>query len=139
VLAVPVAWVAVSYARLARLRLVLLFAVAQGLTWGLLAAWWNAHTACGGWLHMALVRSALSWISETVPNGLKGALILTALTWAICYAVRGRVIVELDYLCPKCRYSLIGNTSGSCPECGHAYTLGELGVAAGKSGRNAER
>ena len=38
--------------------------------------------------------------------------------WGLCRLIRGKVLVQDGTLCPKCAYSLIGNVSGVCPECG---------------------
>lgn len=47
--------------------------------------------------------------------------------------LRGGRVVDLH--CPKCRYSMIGQTatgeSVRCPECGDVTTLGALGVRSG--------
>ena len=38
----------------------------------------------------------------------------------------GRVVVQDGTLCPGCGYSLIGNESMICPECGRGFTFEEL-------------
>lgn len=53
--------------------------------------------------------------------------------WLLCRLIRGGVVVQDGLTCPECLYSLRGNTTGICPECGHAYTLEELGI--GKAGQ----
>ncbi len=40
--------------------------------------------------------------------------------WGLCRLFRGEIIVQDGTLCSKCGYSLIGNVSGRCPECGEA-------------------
>jgi hypothetical protein len=45
--------------------------------------------------------------------------------------VHGRVVVLQDGTrCPQCAYSLIGNTSMVCPECGNPFTFADLGTTA---------
>ena len=44
--------------------------------------------------------------------------------WGLCRLFRGRVIVQDGTLCSKCAYSLIGNVSGRCPECGERCEAG---------------
>lgn len=40
--------------------------------------------------------------------------------WGLCRFVRGKVHVQDGTLCSNCAYSLVGNVSGTCPECGTA-------------------
>ncbi len=41
--------------------------------------------------------------------------------WGLCRLFRGQVVVQDGPLCLNCGYSLIGNVSGRCPECGGAF------------------
>jgi hypothetical protein len=40
--------------------------------------------------------------------------------WGLCRLIRGEVLIQDGTLCPECGYSLVGNVSGVCPECGSA-------------------
>lgn len=55
------------------------------------------------------------------------------LWWGACVwqrRVRKRVVVLQDgTLCPACAYSLIGNESMTCPECGGTFAFADLGVS----------
>lgn len=44
----------------------------------------------------------------------------TMAIWGLCRLIRGKVLVQDGTLCPQCAYSIIGNVSGVCPECGSA-------------------
>ncbi len=43
---------------------------------------------------------------------------ITMVVWAMCRAVRGRIIADDGSVCRQCGYCLTGNVSGTCPECG---------------------
>jgi hypothetical protein len=62
--------------------------------------------------------------SQLVPLSLVGSLV----AWLVCRLVKGRVVIQDGTLCPKCGYSLAGNISRICPECGREYTYQELGT-----------
>ncbi|MCK6457673.1 MAG: hypothetical protein L6Q92_14230 [Phycisphaerae bacterium] len=47
-----------------------------------------------------------------------------------------QIVFQDGTLCPGCMYSLVGNTSGRCPECGRAYTLDELRVGSAANAAN---
>lgn len=51
---------------------------------------------------------------------------VACLIWLILRHRPSRVLVQDGTLCPGCAYSLVGNTSGRCPECGRTYTSDEL-------------
>jgi hypothetical protein len=85
----------------------------------------------------------LSWGSRDFPAGctslvdevlirvlpyITGGVALALVVWTLSRWTRGAVIVHDEPICPRCEYSLRGNTTGICPECGHAYTLKELGI-----------
>ncbi|MCK6457674.1 MAG: hypothetical protein L6Q92_14235 [Phycisphaerae bacterium] len=42
--------------------------------------------------------------------------------------VGAELVMQDGTLCPGCAYSLVGNTSGRCPECGRAFSFQELGT-----------
>lgn len=58
-----------------------------------------------------------------------GASAGVALAMSLVFAVRRATTAKLDGTsCPQCSYSLIGNTSMQCPECGRGFTFAELGT-----------
>lgn len=80
--------------------------------------------------------------STSVPLGIVVAvggwivpfLFLTALLHPktkVAYGWRRRVALLAERRCPECEYSLIGNVSGNCPECGEpvpSELIGRLGA-----------
>ncbi|MCG3137091.1 MAG: hypothetical protein HJJLKODD_00933 [Phycisphaerae bacterium] len=52
--------------------------------------------------------------------------------WYVVYRLGPPRIIQDGTRCPGCGYSLVGNQSMVCPECGRAYTFTELGVTAEK-------
>jgi hypothetical protein len=102
---------------------------------------WGAFVAFGAFTCITVVEA---YTSPRVPVGdvIQVYLIgmpATGLVYCILWrttvfcqrTVHQRVVVRQDgTLCPKCAYSLIGNESTVCPECGTPYTFGDLGVTA---------
>ena len=58
----------------------------------------------------------LMWLAESV-----ACIFLAVFLWL----VRKPVIRHDGPVCLKCRYSLVGNVSGRCPECGQAFEYEE--------------
>jgi len=54
-------------------------------------------------------------------------LLVSTIIWILLRVVRGTPVV-IEVACPNCTYSLIGNTSGVCPECGTSVPFERLGV-----------
>lgn len=53
--------------------------------------------------------------------------VATFLTSLVCYERRAAAGEEdQPVVCPKCQYDLRGQREARCPECGEAFTLGEL-------------
>ena len=48
--------------------------------------------------------------------------------WAALHRLWPDALLQDGTLCPGCGYSLIGNTSEVCPECGRPFTYAELGT-----------
>src|SRR5262249_28650591 len=48
--------------------------------------------------------------------------------WSLARLLCGLTIMQDGTLCPRCAYSLIGNESMTCPECGRDFTFAELGT-----------
>jgi hypothetical protein len=108
-----------SYRRMATLQTYLIFGIGIGVGFFALPV---ADTLLA---HRDMLQAQTALY---VAIGLAPGPTFAAFVWLLCRLVRGRVIVEQDFACPKCDYSLRGNTTGICPECGHAYTLRELGI-----------
>jgi len=51
------------------------------------------------------------------------SLVFSALIWMFLHIVFGAPVIRDDFTCPTCQYSLIGNISGVCPECGTQVSL----------------
>lgn len=73
-----------------------------------------------------LEECALAVMYSTISVYVYGVLAWAA--GAIFFRKFSGVILQDGTLCPGCAYSLIGNTSMICPECGRAFTLDELGA-----------
>jgi hypothetical protein len=56
------------------------------------------------------------------------SLVGSIAAWPAYRWIKGRVVMQDGTLCPKCGYSLVGNVSRICPECGREYTYQELGT-----------
>ncbi|MCA9307657.1 MAG: hypothetical protein KDA16_14090, partial [Phycisphaerales bacterium] len=88
-----------------------------------------------GWLPAPLVQSGGAPVTIPHPPGVKhriASMVLTFLTFGF-FAV---AIIHMGIThkgspaypeCPKCFYSLEGNETGVCPECGHRYGKGAAG------------
>lgn len=117
----PIVALVISYPRLPKARVGLLYALGFGI------AWFLTLEACqaaefGLWKGFRPEeRTALKWLTS---RGLYFATIVPVCfavnmaVWGLCRLVRGKVLVQDGTLCPECGYSLIGNASGVCPECG---------------------
>ena len=75
-----------------------------------------------------LEECALAVMYSTISVYVYGVLAWAA--GAIFFRRFSRVILQDGTLCPGCAYSLIGNTSMICPECGRTFTWNELGTTA---------
>jgi hypothetical protein len=56
-------------------------------------------------------------------------MLMGGIAYVLGYAVfrgKGELIVQGGTSCPGCGYSLIGNTTMICPECGRGFTFDEL-------------
>ncbi len=65
-----------------------------------------------------IVRDAASLVLWLVV--LSGPVLVMSLSWRVCRAIWGAPVYQDGTLCSHCAYSLVGNQSGVCPECGHA-------------------
>ena len=64
----------------------------------------------------ASIISSVAWLPAIV-----------VITWMHRRLVRRELWQRLPGLCDACGYNLTGNTSGTCPECGHAVAGGGEG------------
>jgi len=121
VLLYPLATLVIFYRRLPNARIGLLFAL------GFAVGWFLTVEALQTVEYRFLIifwpeeRTVLNWLTS---RGLRfGAIVLvwcglSMATWGLCRAFRGKVIVQDGTMCGACGYSLVGNVSGRCPECG---------------------
>jgi hypothetical protein len=58
-------------------------------------------------------------VIDWVPFATRNAMIVLAI-WVGVRLLRGPIVLQDGSICPVCAYSLIGNVSGICPECGTA-------------------
>jgi hypothetical protein len=126
--AVPILWFAVFYARMPRFLQLLSFGAGLGLAFSLIAAAWNTHNDYPFHPSRVFLIQSTKELVRVIPGGILFGCLLTSIAWVLCHTLRGPVQVYHDWLCPRCCYDLRGNTTGICPECGHAYTLKELGI-----------
>lgn len=128
---VPIICTFLYYTRLGRLRTAIAFGAGLGVAWA--AVLWIGEWPLGWWEmcspympteHAIILMTQLAFYLLAMAVG------VVLMHWALCRWVRGRVLIQDGLTCPNCQYCLRGNTTGICPECGHAYTLEELGIAA---------
>lgn len=117
---VPALVIAWCYKHLAVVRGVLLFGVGLSLGFAVLP------TAIVPFLAGWFMPTPVARVTPVLALATGPALTIAA--WGMCRLIRGPVVVQDGLTCPACRYNLRGNTTGICPECGHAYTLEELRV-----------
>ncbi len=123
VLIYPVLALVLSYRRLPRpllgLTYVLGFGVGWYLTFGVLQIAeygpWKGLRAEERTVLVLLRRQVTAFVLSVAICALVGMGV-----WGLCRLFRGRVLVQDGTLCPSCGYSLTGNVSGRCPECGEA-------------------
>jgi predicted RNA-binding Zn-ribbon protein involved in translation (DUF1610 family) len=84
---------------------------------------------------MALPRPIAAPVAGTFLGGIAGAIVValfSVVTSSLRHELYRRALVE-NHLCTTCGYSLTGNSSGICPECGTAI---EMPVEASKNANN---
>ena len=69
------------------------------------------------------------WVWVSLPIGFLLFGVLGIVVWYVLKWMGFDVLIQDGTLCPHCGYSLIGNTTMRCPECGHPFTPQELGNA----------
>lgn len=82
------------------------------------------HIISMGYVPMGVIARGL--LFSCVPGAVSAGLALAV--WTASRLSRGRLIIAFTPACPKCGYSLIGNTNRTCPECGVPFTLEELQI-----------
>jgi len=119
----PIAILVIFYRRLPNARVGLLYALGFGVGWFFTLEALQA-VEFGLWKGFRPEeRTALNWLTSrgfdfvTIVPVCVGA---SMATWGLCRLFRGEVVVQDGTLCSKCGYSLIGNVSGRCPECGNS-------------------
>jgi hypothetical protein len=107
---------------------------------------WSIHLFAMGHAILASVIGAIRWYrpplsrSFELPAACSAILMVTFLVYCALFVLclglvllfsllRRRRIVQDGTLCPTCLYSLRGNRTGRCPECGHAFTPADLGLS----------
>jgi hypothetical protein len=117
----PILALVAFYPRLPTARLALLYALGFGVGWFLTLEISQA-AEFGLWKGFRPEeRTVLKWLTSRllyfvtiVPT----CVVLSMVVWGLCRPFRGKLLVQDGTLCSKCGYSLIGNVSGTCPECG---------------------
>lgn len=117
----PIAALVICYCRLPNSWAGLLYALGFGVGWFLALETLQA-VEFGLWKGFRPEeRTVLNWLTS---RGLYFVVIVPVCvgvsmgTWGLCRLFRGKVIVQDGTLCSDCGYSLVGNVSGRCPECG---------------------
>lgn len=117
----PIAALARSYRKLPRVSLGLIYVLGFAVGWHLTMETLQA-AEYGLWKGLRpSEQTALTLLSRQVQGLSITVLVSVPLglgTWSLCRLLRGKILIQDGSLCSRCGYSLIGNLSGVCPECG---------------------
>jgi hypothetical protein len=83
------------------------------------------------WFPFQYGEEGLGGCALTVLYATIGVYLFGVLGWGVGFVFFrrfSRVVIQDGTLCPGCGYSLIGNTSMVCPECGRGFTFAKLGT-----------